>query len=288
MEPVMKNGINDENSVIIENVKIYLQNPEIADFYWIGQKEAFRMMTASWMKTHELDEIMAPVLIGPPGDGKTTLACAVAQQFGRPIYQLTGTSDLRPEDLLILPVLNQDQKVVYRASNLVSAMITGGICVLDDANRMNEKSWANLVPLLDGRGYVQSKDVGIKILAHPEFRIAVTMNDDISTFNIPENIESRLGPIISVELPPEMELKEIIAHRLPFVTPQLIQAVLLYLKEKKATGSLSSYSTRDAIKITALAQKCSNDPSMTLDEIARRIVKIHDNPRKIGYGSANS
>ena len=45
-------------------------------------------------------------------------------------------------------------------------MIKGGICVLDEGNRMSEKSWASLAPLLDHRRYVDSIIAGISIDAH--------------------------------------------------------------------------------------------------------------------------
>jgi hypothetical protein len=52
MEPVMKNGTKDENSVIIDDVKIFLRSPDLPDSFWVGQKEVFRLLTAAWMKTH--------------------------------------------------------------------------------------------------------------------------------------------------------------------------------------------------------------------------------------------
>ncbi len=64
-------------------------------------------------------------------------------------------------------------------------MIRGGVCILDEANRMSEKSWASLAPLLDTRRYIESIVAGLKVSAHPDFRICVTMNDDASTFEIP-------------------------------------------------------------------------------------------------------
>jgi hypothetical protein len=65
-------------------------------------------------------------------------------------------------------------------------MIKGAVCILDEGNRMNEKSWASIAPLLDHRRSVESIVAGIKIEAHPDFRCCVTMNDDSSTFDIPD------------------------------------------------------------------------------------------------------
>jgi len=272
---------NPSRMATFNNVDVYLREPDTTDTCWIGQKEAFRLLSAAWLKTHENDRIMSPILIGPPGSGKTTLACAVARSFGQPVYLINCTSDMRPEDLLITPLIAHDNRILYRASSLVSAMITGGVCVLDEANRMNERSWASLAPLLDDRRYVESITSGTKIAAHPEFRIVATMNDDSSTFNIPEYIESRLKPVLPVEFPSADELKEIITHHMPFVCPELIRAVIQYLREQKAAGNLESYSIRDAIQITRLAQKFSGDSTMTVESAAKKVLKIRESGLKI-------
>jgi hypothetical protein len=40
------------------------------------------------------------------------------------------------QDLVITPVLTPDRRVEYHASSIVSAMVRGGIVVLDEGNRM--------------------------------------------------------------------------------------------------------------------------------------------------------
>ena len=117
------------------------------------------------------DRPLSPRLLGPPGIGKTTLAMAAARLRKQPLYINQCTADTRPEDLLVTPVLAESGKIAYHASPLVSAMLTGGVCVLDEGNRMNEKSWASLAPLLDHRRYVESVVAGITIPAHPDFRV---------------------------------------------------------------------------------------------------------------------
>ena len=51
---------------------------------------------------------------------------------------------------------------------------------------MNEKSWASLAPLLDHRRLVESVVAGIQISAHEAFRCCVTMNEDASTYEVPD------------------------------------------------------------------------------------------------------
>ena len=53
------------------------------------------------------------------------------------------------EDLIVTPVIAEQGKIHYMASSLVTAMIRGGVLILDEGNRMSEKSWASLAPLLD-------------------------------------------------------------------------------------------------------------------------------------------
>src|SRR5204862_7356745 len=132
---------------------------------------------------------------------KTTLAMAAAKTRKQPLYITQGTADTRPEDLIVTPVLAESGKIAYHASPLVTAMITGGVCVLDEGNRMNEKSWASLAPLLDHRRYVESVVAGITVRAHPNFRCAVTMNQDDSTYEIPDYILSRLQPTLQLGFP---------------------------------------------------------------------------------------
>lgn len=164
--------------IVIDGIKITLRDPDISEYNWIGREELMRFLVASWLQMSEDDQPMTPVLVGEPGNGKTTLACATAQEFKAPVYVMNCTSDMRPEDLIVTPVIADDHKIEYRASPLVSAVIYGGICILDEANRMNEKCWASLASLLDDRRYVESVVAGVKIMAHPEFRFVATMNDD--------------------------------------------------------------------------------------------------------------
>lgn len=262
------------------DVTIHLCEPDPFFGDWAGQKEVHRQLCAAWLTKNEKDRPMTPVLMGDPGCGKTTLACCAAQEFDRPVYIMNCTSDMQPEDLVVVPVLSSDQKVIYRGSPLVSAVVNGGVCVLDEANRMNEKCWASLAALLDDRRSLQSVSAGVKIPAHPEFRLVATMNEDSSTYIIPDYIESRLRPILQVDLPKEAELAEIVAKNVPFVTDVLIEAIVYYLAEKKKAGALAKYSIRDAILITRYAARISGDPGFSIASTAAKFLKIEGSDDK--------
>ena len=172
--------------VEIDGVTLHLSQPDTSPGDWIGQDEILKQLLACWLIVDEQDRPLTPRLIGAPGIGKTTLATAGVRRRDQELYIYQCTADTRPEDLLVTPVLSENGTIVYHASPLVTAMVRGGVCVLDEGNRMNEKSWASLAPLLDHRRYVESIVAGITIPAHPEFRSAVTLKDDKSTFEIPD------------------------------------------------------------------------------------------------------
>ena len=210
-------------TVEIEGVTLHLAHPDELSAKWVGQAELMRQLLAAWMVVNDQDLPMNPRLLGKPGVGKTTLAYAAARRMGREVYILQATMDTRPEDLLVTPVIEGAGSLRYVASPLVTAMLRGGIAIIDEGNRMSEKSWASLAPLLDNRRYVESIVAGIKIKAHPHFRLVATMNDDASTFELPEYIHSRLQPQIFIDFPERDEEYQILKENLPFAEERILE-----------------------------------------------------------------
>lgn len=243
--------------VDIEGVPLHLAHPDELPVRWVGQEEVLRQLLAAWLVVDEKDLPMNPRLVGKPGVGKTTLAYAAAMRLKREIYILQATVDTRPEDLLITPVIEGAGKLRYVASPLVTAMIRGGICILDEGNRMSEKSWASLAPLLDTRRYVESIVAGIKVKAHPQFRFVSTMNDDASTFDLPEYIHSRLQPQILIDFPDRDEEYEILRENLPFAEDRILQYVTDFLQHAHMADE--RYTVRDGINIGRFACKLADE-----------------------------
>jgi MoxR-like ATPase len=239
--------------VAIEGVTLHLAHPDELAVRWVGQEELMRQLLAAWMVVTESDVPMSPRLIGKPGVGKTTLAYAAARRMGRDVFIMQATLDTRPEDLIVTPVIEGEGSLRYVASPLVSAMVLGGVAILDEGNRMSEKSWASLAPLLDNRRYVESIVAGIKIKAHPNFRLVATMNDDASTFELPEYIHSRLQPQILIDFPEKEEEMQILRENIPFAEERVLQYVADFLEQAHAHDE--RYSVRDGINIARYAIK---------------------------------
>lgn len=240
-------------SVVIQGVELRLTPPDEMRWEWVGRQELKRQLLAAWAVLDEQDHALSPRLVGKPGVGKTTLASAAARALDVPLYVFQATMDTRPEDLLVTPVITDGQKLRYTASPLVSAMIKGGVCVLDEGNRMSERSWASLAPLLDRRRYVESVVAGVKIHAHRDFRFCATMNDDASTFDIPEYIQSRLQPQIVIDFPERDEEQAILQANLPFASPRILQYLAVFLQ--RAHEDDQPFTVRDGINIARYALK---------------------------------
>ncbi len=239
--------------VEIEGVALHLAHPDQIDVEWVGQQEAMRQLLAAWLVIDPRDLPMNPRLLGKPGVGKTTLAYTAARRLRQEVFILQATVDTRPEDLLVTPVIEGGSKLRYVASPLVTAMIRGGVAILDEGNRMSEKSWASLAPLLDNRRYVESMAAGVKVHAHPNFRLVATMNDDSSTFDLPEYIHSRLQPQILIDFPEREEELAILKQNLPFGEDRILNYVADFLEQAHAADE--RYTVRDGINIARFASK---------------------------------
>jgi MoxR-like ATPase len=247
-------------TVRIENIELHLAHPDEIAVTWVGQEEAMRQLMAAWMVVDERDVPMNPRLLGKPGVGKTTMAYAAGKRIGRDVYIVQATVDTRPEDLLITPVIESASNLKYVASPLVTAMIKGGVAILDEGNRMSEKSWASLAPLLDNRRYVESIVAGIKIKAHPNFRLVATMNDDSSTFDLPEYIHSRLQPQILIDFPEHEEELAILRENLPFSSDEILEWVTDFLQQAHAADE--SYTVRDGVNVARYAMKLKHESGL--------------------------
>ena len=238
--------------ISIKGVQIHLIDPPDLNVDWVGMEEPLIQLLAAWSDDGD-DPPMQPRILGKPGVGKTSLAITAAKRMKQELYVFQCTVDTKPEDLIITPVIAEEGKIRYVASPLVTAMIKGGVCLLDEGNRMSEKSWASIASLLDMRRSVYSIIAGVEIKAKPEFRICVTMNEDASTFEVPEYIYSRLQPGIHMDYPTREEEFKIIRSKLDGPPDSIIQNVVDLLQDSHKKDE--DLSVRDGLNISRYAHR---------------------------------
>ncbi len=250
-------GSAEASYVDVDGIRIRLARPYELGFEWIGNKRVINQLRASWYTSNDKDKPMNPRLVGKPGVGKTALAYAAGRSLNLPVFFFQGTSDTEPNDLLINPIIVETSKdtsrVEYVASSLITAMIVGGVCILDEGNRMQERAWASLAPLLDSRRYIESVSVGLMLQAHKNFKFISTMNDDASCFELPEYIQSRLHPYISLDFPERSEERKILEVNLPYTNPIVLDYTAEFLTMARREGD--EFSVRDGIHIANYAGK---------------------------------
>ena len=218
-----------------------------------------RQLLAAWLVVDPQDLPMNPRLIGKPGVGKTTLAYAAAKRLGREVYILQATVDTRPEDLLVTPVIEGEGRLRYVASPLVTAMLRGGVAILDEGNRMSEKSWASLAPLLDNRRYVESIVAGIKIQAHPH--VPHRRHHERRRLHLrPPRVHPLPPPAPDLRStsPSAKKSSQILKENLPFGEEQILNYVTDFLQQAHAADE--RYTVRDGINVARFAMKLGQMP----------------------------
>ena len=184
---------------------------------FVGREAELNMILASWLQNDQ-SVPLAPLLLGPPGVGKNRIVYECARMCGKELYILQGHEDVTAEDFACTVRFSDDpgRKLDYVLSALVTAMVRGGICLVDEIGKVRPRALAPLVSVLDERRYVDSTLLGERVHAHPGFRfIAATNNSDFEAHTLPDFIRSRLRPVIEVGYPSREEIQEIVRTRLP-------------------------------------------------------------------------
>jgi hypothetical protein len=63
-----------------------LSAPDTHQFLWIDYNDYLRQLEAAWLRLSDADIPLNPRIVGGPGVGKTTLACAAARATGHEVY----------------------------------------------------------------------------------------------------------------------------------------------------------------------------------------------------------
>ena len=181
----------------------------------IGRHLEMEMITAAWM-TGPGRLPLSPLLLGEPGVGKNRIVYELAHRTGKDLFIFQGHEDVTAEDLACAVRFSDDGrgKMDYIVSPLVTAMLNGGICFIDEIAKIRPRALALLVSVLDERRYIDSTLLGERVVAHEGFRfVAATNTADLEGNAMPEFLKSRMRPVIPVGYPPKEEIEKIVSNR---------------------------------------------------------------------------
>ncbi len=187
---------------------------------FVGRAEELRLLLTGWIARPGAPAF-APLLIGEPGVGKTRLAYHAARLSDRDLFVFSGNDDVTAQELAVSVVSSGDSESLsfqYVLSPLATAMVEGGVCLIDELGELRPSALAFLLPLLDGQRSFYSPLLGKRITAHPRFRFVATMNHTdplTATLHSNHKLSRRLRPVIEVgDFSPE-EIRLLIDRQFP-------------------------------------------------------------------------
>jgi len=234
---------------------------------FVGRDDELMMISAAWL-SGMYDQPLSPLLVGPPGCGKNRLVYEMAKRMQLDLYVCQGYDNISAEELAcsMIPADEGNGTIDFIMSALATAMLTGGICFIDEIGKFPGKALALLASVLDDRRYIDLDLIGERIHAHPRFRfIAATNSDDLET--LPDFVRSRLFPVIRVERPKPEMINAIVSKQFPDQQAAVGRLLHLFWRSwDKHAAEDDTPSPRDVVQIFSLAIKLADYGLSTTNE----------------------
>jgi Holliday junction resolvasome RuvABC ATP-dependent DNA helicase subunit len=235
---------------------------------FVGRETELQLITASWIAgDHSVP--MCPLLISEPGQGKNRMVYELANKCGYPLYILQGHEEITSEDLVCSVRFSDSSNTMmdYILSPLVTAMLNGGICFIDEVGKIRPRALSLLASVCDERRYIESTLLGERFHAHQAFRlICATNTGDMNL--LPEFILSRMRPRITVGYPSKEEIDHIIRKQCAGMEDEIDRLIdLFWVLWSENNGHTGQLAPRDAIYLFGLASKRASFESAGLAEV---------------------
>jgi MoxR-like ATPase len=214
---------------------------------------------------------LSPLLLGEPGVGKNRLVYELARRTGKDLFIFQGHEDVTAEDLACAVRFSDEGrgKMDYIVSPLVTAMLNGGICFIDEIAKIRPRALALLVSVLDERRYIDSTLLGERVVAHEGFRfVAATNTADLEGNALPEFLKSRMRPVVSVGYPPKGEIEQIVLSRHSRLADQAENLLTCFWMEWERINPQTKPTPRDAVYAFDLALSLADFEAVGLSSMS--------------------
>jgi MoxR-like ATPase len=262
----------------------------------LSQKEEKMNIVLSGQYEEALDLIyeadasnLYPILIGPPGIGKTTLCRYYAQSrakiTGNDSFEwITFDESTKPAHLIgsFNPATTIQKGFSFDAFNpgpLVKAMLSGGLFLANEVNRATEYTQNSLLEPLEEKT-LSIPHIGRIKASHGFFFIgAMNPSELVGTHRLGEALKDRFNVWIELDYPDKKTEMKIIEHNNPYykVDENTLEQIYLIINRTRTHHQVQTpASLRSGIalaRLTGVAQKKNKkDPSKILREIANNVL----------------
>ena len=181
-------------------------------------------------------DVLATLLHGPAGSGKTISCKLICQAAGLPIMDTVNCTE-NLDEFVLGKYIPEEDRILFKESYVTRAIRSGGAVVFEEINFAKPQYLAFLNSLLDDNGFVRL-DNGEMVRRHPNFRFFATMNlGYFGTKELNQALYNRFNAVIEVAELSDESIRRMLLARVPECESMIEKMLGVYHKLKKKIES---------------------------------------------------